>query len=308
MSDTAVSAAPRAEADGERPRRRKRRRLLFRAGLPLALLIAVATCRSASRSEIPIVPYAERRTLATPDEISLSYLVAGPPDGIPLVCVHGTPGSALDWKQLLAAPPAGFRVLAIDRPGFGGTTQGGARRLLAPYEAQAAAVAALIAAECPQPAFHKPVVVGHSLGGPIVARLAADAPESVGALVILAGSLDPDLEEPRWYNYAAGAPPISWLLSEGLRISNAEVFAAPRETRALAERLSGVRCPVVIVHGERDTLVPVGNVDFMQRALRGAASVEILRLPDAGHFLPWKNADVVRDAIGRAAAAMKRGG
>lgn len=278
--------------------------------MPLVLLAGIATCRSASRTEIPVLPYAERRTLSLSNDIELSYLVAGPADGVPLLFVHGTPGSALDWTRYLQTPPAGFRVVAVDRPGFGATTQAGERALMGSFEEQASVLHELLAAEAEFGAtVTKPILVGHSLGGPIIARYAADHPDEVGALVILAGSLDPGLEHPRWYNYVGAVPPISWLLSEDLRISNGEIFAAPQETRLLDEVLARVRCPVVIVHGGKDTLVPFENVAYMQNAFSGAARVEVMGLTEEGHFLPWRNEDVVREAIANAAeAARERSG
>lgn len=147
----------------------------------------------------------------------------------------------------------------------------------------------------------RPVLVGHSLGGPIVLRLAADRPDAVGGVVVLAGSVDPALERPRWYNVAGAVPPIPWLLPAALRRANEEIFAAPRETQALAKVLGRVVCPVVIVQGQRDTLVPAANADYLLNALPNAERVELMLLPGAGHFLPWEHESTVRRAIDAAA-------
>jgi pimeloyl-ACP methyl ester carboxylesterase len=41
----------------------------------------------------------------------------------------------------------------------------------------------------------KPILVGHSLGGPVAARLAMDYPDEVGGLILVAPSIDPELEK-----------------------------------------------------------------------------------------------------------------
>jgi pimeloyl-ACP methyl ester carboxylesterase len=117
---------------------------------------------------------------------SVSYLHAGDADGPIVIMVHGTPGSAMAWSDYLLSPPSGTEVVALDRPGFGRSGPAGAMTSLAD---QAAAVLALM------PTDGRPVLLlGHSLGGAVVARVAADHPERVTALVLLAASLDPALE------------------------------------------------------------------------------------------------------------------
>lgn len=171
---------------------------------------------------------------------ALSYLRAAAADERRLIFVHGTPESADNYLSYLVDPPAGWEVISVDRPGFGSSPAGDAASLT--LAGQAAALVPLLVERDGK----RPVLVGHSLGGPIVLRLAADRPDAVGGVVVLAGSVDPALERPRWYNVAGAVPPIPWLLPAALRRANEEIFAAPRETQALAKVLGRVVCPVVI--------------------------------------------------------------
>ena len=224
---------------------------------------------------------------------TLSVLRAGDAKAARLILVHGTPGSATAWADYLLNPPPGFEVLALDRPGFGRSDPEGAVTSLAE---QAAAVLALM------PDDGRPVVLlGHSLGGPIVARVAAEHPTRVTALVLLAASLDPALEDIHPVQHVVTWAPLravfAALLPRTLRNANSELLALKPELEALALLLPRITAKVVIVHGTKDDLVPVANVPFMQAHLSGARCVKTVLLQGQNHFLPWNSEAVVRAAI-----------
>ncbi len=231
-------------------------------------------------------------SLGAPLNLGLSSLRAGLAGGPRLVLVHGTPGSAEGWSDYLLDPPSGMEVVALDRPGFGRSGPDGAVTSL---QAQAAAVASLL------PGDGRPVVLlGHSLGGAVVAQVAADHPRRVSALVLLAASLDPAQEAIQTIQYIGAWPLVRSLLPRAIRNANAELMALKPELQALALRLPSIRAKVVIVHGTQDDLVPLANVPFMQAKLTGAACVKTLLLPGQNHFLPWNSADTVRAAVRQA--------
>ena len=230
--------------------------------------------------------------VGAPLNTHISYLRAGDATGPRIVLVHGTPGSATAWADYLLDPPAGLELVALDRPGFG---QSGPAGAMVSLEAQAAAIVALL------PADGRPVVLlGHSLGGPIVARVAAEHPTRVTAVVLLAASLDPALEEIHPMQWVGAWPPVRALLPRVLRNANAELMALKPELEALALLLPRITAKVLIVHGTQDDLVPVANVAFMQAHLSGSRCVRTLLLEGRNHFLPWNSADVVRDALRQA--------
>lgn len=234
----------------------------------------------------------EPRVMEAPPRLTLSLLRNGPPAAPLLVLVHGTPGSASGWADYLLSPPEGMAVVALDRPGFGHSEPEGAVTGLAE---QAAAVAALL------PADGRPVVLlGHSLGGAVVARVAAEHPAQVTGLVLLAASLDPAQESIHPMQHVGAWAPVRGLLPRALRNANAELMAFKPELLALAPLLPRIRAKVVIVHGTQDDLVPVANVPYMQARLSGARCVRTLWLEGRNHFLPWNSADVVREAVRQA--------
>lgn len=232
-----------------------------------------------------------RQTLAlgAPLDIALSLLRAGPADAPLLVLVHGTPGAATSWADYLLQPPAGLQVVALDRPGFG---LSGPDDALPGLAEQAAAVAALL------PTDGRPVVLlGHSLGGPVVARVAVDHPDRITGLVLLAASLDPAQEQIHPMQRLGDWPPLRGLLPRAIRNANTELLALQPELEALAGQLHRIRARVVIVHGSADDLVPVANVAFMQARLTGVSCLSTQVLDGRNHFLPWNSAAEVRQAV-----------
>ncbi len=222
----------------------------------------------------------------------IAVLHGGRSAGRPVLFVHGTPGNGRGWADYLLEADDRYRMLALDRPSFGGSVDTGAVTSL---ESQAAAALAALE-ESEQPA----ILVGHSLGAPIVARAAAAAPDRIGAVILIAGSLDPELEKIHPAQRLGNAWPVRHWLPRTLRHANEELLALEEELRLLQPMLRSITQPVIIVHGTEDRLVPYDNVAFMQRTLINAEPLELIRLDGANHFLPWNARAVIRDAIDRA--------
>lgn len=269
------------------PRRAGRGRLLTALGVALAAVGCAPPGPMAPPAAVAGLRH--QRVLPGPPALTLSYLSSPATDGPLVVMVHGTPGSAEVWTDYLLAPPQGVQVLAVDRPGFGHSGPDGALPSLAD---QAAAVWALL------PTDSRPVVLlGHSMGGPVVARVAADHPASVQALVLLAAAMDPALETIHPMQHLGAWGPVRHWLPRAIRNANAELMALKPELDDLALRLPHITAKVVIVHGTLDDLVPVANVPYMQDRLRGAACVHTVLLPGQNHFLPWNAVTTVNEAV-----------
>lgn len=268
--------------------RRVGRWLALVAGLLVLGVLVLLSCVSFERDLTPEQELAVRRGILVAPSGRVELLSAGPPDAPRVILVHGSPGDSTDWLALLLDPQPGCELVAVDRPGFGRSEPEGA---VPELRAQAEALRPLLE----ERGGRRPVLVGHSLGAPIAAWLAAEHPDQVGGLLLLAAPLDPALEEWHWYNRVAVA--LGPLLARPLRNSNDELRTLRSELERLAPLLPAVRCPVVIVHGRRDQLVPFGNAAFAQRMLTGASAVRLVDLPDGDHFLPWNAVDTLRAAL-----------
>jgi pimeloyl-ACP methyl ester carboxylesterase len=229
----------------------------------------------------------------------VAYRRAGDPNGQRVILIHGSPGDWAAWGDYLVEPIGDLDLVAVDRLGYGASTSGldadgqPVKKAVLPYDEQAGALAGLLVERNGR----WPIVVGHSLGGPIAARLAADHPGKVDGVLILAGSMDPRFEQPRWYSSLFASPLTRWMLPRPLGQSNREMMATLGETRALGDVLDRVTCRVIVLHGARDSLVPVGNVDYMRAKMTNARSTEFIVLPEQGHFIPWEQEQLVRALI-----------
>lgn len=209
-----------------------------------------------------------------------------------IVFVHGSPGSWEAGAHLLAMPwmRDGHLLIAYDRPGYGGSSPHHTEPSLA---AQAAALAGLLDA---LGARGPVILVGHSLGGPVIARFAMDFPERTAGLVFVAASADPALERWRWYNVAAGWRIAGRLLPEPLIRSNEEIEPLKGELEALLPRWAQINAPAAIIHGTDDRLVPIGNADFLRAHLSGAPQREWI-VPGETHGVLWHQPALIEAAV-----------
>ena len=210
-----------------------------------------------------------------------------------LLFVHGSPGSWEGWTHFLKDPDllAHFFIIAVDRPGFGGSGAGNPERSLRQQ--------ALMILDVLQFAQNSAqvILVGHSYGGPVVAQMAVLVPEKIKGVVFAASSVSPQLEDVRWYQHLGHAWPFRYLLSDDLSSCNEEIYVLEKELTKLAPGLKDFRPSVSIVHGDADPLVPVANVAYLHEKLP-VGSIKFERvLKGANHFLPWEHPQDIKDAI-----------
>ena len=277
--------------------KRSRRRAFILVGIAVVALLAIGVLmrrmddmfaaeqgiRDLEEAGLP------RQITAGPDGYTLSYFQAGDPARGRVVYCHGTPGDANAWSSYLQKPVGGMGSVSYDRPGFGKTVP---LRELPGLAAQAAALQPFL-----QRPGLRPILVGHSLGGPIVVQAALDYPDLVGGLVIAAGDLDPDLEEWMWYNRLADTWLARLAIPGSMTRSNEELRPIKADLQAMAERLGELRVPVILIHSTDDSLVPYANVAYMQRSFPQGTIRRVASFTDKDHFVVWNAADTVRAAI-----------
>ncbi len=217
------------------------------------------------------------------NHFKLHYVVSGI-DTLPtLFFIHGSPGSWDAYKQYLEDSDLlrKYQMVSIDRPGFGYSQFGDAKNLKEQDE--------IISPLIDRFKNGKPIyIIGHSLGGPLAFQIVASHPDKFTGMILLAGAVDVS-EEPaeKWRGFFYHSP-FQYLLPGAFRPSNSEIYFLKKDLITLASQFANIKCNVWIIHGDKDSFVPVGNAFYAKKMLVNAKSVNITILKDAPHFIPWE--------------------
>ena len=246
-----------------------------------------------------------------------------------LLLLHGTGAATHSWRDLMPLLAADFTVVAPDLPGHGFTATPAAAQMSLPGMARA--VAALLKALNVRPE----IVVGHSAGAAIAARMCLDGMIAPRALVSLNGALLPLAHMPselfaplarlmasmplvpRLAAHQAGkqnaverliAGTGSVLDADGVKfyrrvvgssghVNGALVMMANWGLRDLTRDLPRLQVPLTLVTGSADRTIPPQDAQRVRRLLPDARRIS---LPGLGHLAheeqPARCAEIIREA------------
>lgn len=264
-----------------------------------ALMISFHSCMTFRMSKKEVDEFFQSRKIDGSQhhyktgKYTIHYVQAGNENHPLILFVHGSPGSLSAFIDFLADTALTKQALVIttDRPGFGHSNFGTAEPSL---EKQGLALKPILE----KYKNNKPVIlVGHSLGGPLIARMAIEYPTLIDGLVMVAPSIDPELEpNETWFRAPLATPFLSWILPRSFRASNEEIYQLKPQLEEMLPEWKEITCPVIVIQGKKDSLVPAGNADFAKKML-SSASVEIVLKDDMDHFVPWSNPELISEAV-----------
>lgn len=286
-----------------------------------------------SRPRLRAVPTVRlaKHTLRLSDGHHVQALVAG--HGMPLVVVHGFAAEALLYSQSLSRLVSmGFKVVAIDTAGHGGTA------VLPRDGLQLGAYSRLLGRAVSELGIRRAVFVGHSMGGRLVTELAAQEPERVVALLlvdaIVGDTWDRIMTACRWWPPLLGAFGTAALVDGMSNVSFDDMSQTAKLTSLwartvagdltrpwqllnpflsvlrssnsapLLDRLRVEEVPTFVIHGDEDYVVPVSSArDAAHRSggdlvvVEGASHSWMLKDPE---MLPSIMGALLRGRLGAA--------
>jgi pimeloyl-ACP methyl ester carboxylesterase len=198
----------------------------------------------------------------------LHYAVCGA-DTLPtLVFIHGSPGTWMHYMKFMwdSSMRNKFRMVAIDRPGFGYSSFGKAMHL---NEQSNMILPVLEKLKTNKPMF----LVGHSMGGPVAVKLAADNPTLFKTVVIIAGAIDINQESKETWRKIMNVRPFYWALPGAFGPSNTELLYLKKDLLLLQNDFAKITSNVLFVHGDKDTWVPIKNIAYGKKMMTNAASI-----------------------------------
>ncbi len=214
-------------------------------------------------------------------------------DALPtLFFVHGSPGSWDAFKRYMmdAELLQHFRIIAIDRPGFGYSNFGKAMHL----QEQSKSIIEIVKKEDNKQPVH---LIGHSIGGPVVVQLAQDYPSFFSTLTVLSGSISPYEEPTENWRYVFNWFPLQLLLPGAFKPSNTEIIYFKKDLFELDKHYNNLTLPITFIHGNKDPLVSVKNVQYGVEKLSHNKQVKQIIIDGANHFIPWQHFNIIQQQL-----------
>ena len=216
----------------------------------------------------------------------------------PVVMIHGTPGSWSTFSFVLGNTKlqASNHLISVDRLDWGQSLNSDPNKKSPSFEDQVEAIAAMVKSTTDEPV----ILLGHSLGASIAPNIAIKYPDLVRGMILVAGTQDPDLGEPRWFNKIAKWKVVQWFLPTKLIYSNQEIYALKPGLTNIKSGWQNLDIPVTVIQGNKDKLVDPENVQYVEKQYANKQELlDLVILDKSGHFIPWEHTDEIVKAIQR---------
>ncbi|HAW18608.1 MAG TPA: alpha/beta hydrolase [Flavobacteriales bacterium] len=230
----------------------------------------------------------------TNGDLSIRYIrVNDDPDKPTIIFVHGAPGGADNYYEYLKDPALidSFNLITIDRLGYGGSNRGEAEPSI---QKQAESVYPILDELLLDS--QSVVLLGHSYGGPVIARIAMDRPDDVDGLLFLAPAIDPKNEKFEWAGKLGCSVPTKWLTPKDMETAAVEKSNHVNELEEMLDDWVKITCQVTYVHGDDDGIVPFANYAFAKEKL-AHTDMKMVAIEDGNHFIPFQEQEMVKEFL-----------
>ncbi|MGX9963792.1 alpha/beta fold hydrolase [Roseomonas sp. F4] len=242
--------------------------------------------------------------------VSLCYRDTGGA-GVPIVLLHANTGTSASWDpQFAAFTAAGYRVIAFDRRGWGGSL---ANAATGPQPASVAEDLDALATHLALPPFH---LLGVAGGGFVALDFASWRQDRLRSLTVAAstGSFsEPEMEQltrnvlfdgfkalPESFreigpSFRAAYPQRTEAWAHAQEVAKQpEAPAQPLRTPNTFAKIATIRLPMLSVTASADLYAPP---TLMARWLRHVPQAEVVAIADAGHSVPMEQPDQFNAAV-----------
>lgn len=228
------------------------------------------------------------------DQRRIRYIVIGR-DSLPAIFfIHGSPSSLSIYEKYFTDSffLKNFRMIAVDRPGYGGSGFGFPEPSI---EKQAKMLAAVLKKERKSA---KPLmIVAGSYGTSVACRMMMDQPGIADGMVLIAPSLAPGQEKVFWFTSLIEFPFIRWFIPRMFQSANTEKLHHRNELAGMLPYWDRIRVPVMYLQGANDGLIYTSNADFAKRHMVNVPYLNIELLKDRPHFFAFSDRMIIRQKI-----------
>lgn len=216
-------------------------------------------------------------------------------DSLPtLFMLHGAPSSLSIYSAYFTDTLflKTFRMVAIDRPGYGNSGFG------VPEPSIAEQSQILWPALSRLRKKGKPlIIVGGSYGTSVACRLLMDHPDAADGLMLVAPSLAPGEEKVYWFTSIVEHPFINWFIPRMLQSANTEKINHEAELSKMLPLWNRIKVPVSYLQGANDRLIYTSNAVFAKKMMVNVPSLHVEFLKDRPHFFAFSDRMVIRQKI-----------
>ncbi len=204
-----------------------------------------------------------------------------------LVFVHGSPGSALDFKKYLMDTDLNknFNIIVYDRIGYGYLNTG---EILNSVQEEVDVLHEVLK----DYDVNNIVLLGYSYGGTI----ALAAPENYKNKIILAGAVKGDLEPMFWllnfYKWKLTRP----LVPKVLQAASKEKLEHVTELPGYEDKWGVSEASIIAIHGKKDRIVPYENSLFLKEKIDDK-KFTLITIEKGNHALVWTNFTLIKNEI-----------
>lgn len=182
-----------------------------------------------------------------------------------LLILHGWGGSLQEWMSIAKRLETGYKVWLLDFPGFGGSPKPSFDWSIYDY-------AKFVRDFIKDLKIKDPIVMGHSFGGRVAILL-----EAKKLILVDAAGLEFKSLKARVFGWAADY--LRWVPQNIKNLFGSPDYKSAGNMRKifvkvvnqdLTREMSKIKCPTVIIWGEKDRVLPIFQAKIIKETIGGA--------------------------------------